>query len=175
MMACLRAFGRHPLHSSPPPIYRRFLLFCVCTRSCNAAPLVAHPGRLRDWIWLFCLTLSPLYRIPPCLLPPSSPLSLRTRVTRHSFPPPPSPPPPLPSRRRFTRGGALGGARRTSGALMLLRVQWRGLAQRAWPAVAFKVCPLRASAPCAAPRRSSALPGCARRALAVRVLACVGL
>ena len=59
------------------------------------------------------------------------------------------------------------------------RVQWRGMAWRAWPAVAFKafkVCPLRAapSARRAAPRRSSALPGCARRALAVHALARVG-
>ena len=61
------------------------------------------------------------------------------------------------------------------GALMRLCAQWRGLALRALLAVAFKVCPLRASAPCTAPHRSSALPGCARRALAVHALARVGL
>ena len=61
------------------------------------------------------------------------------------------------------------------GALMHLHAQWRGLVWRAWPAAAFKVCPLRASAPCTAPRRSAALPGCARRALAVHVMARVGL
>ena len=33
----------------------------------------------------------------------------------------------------------------SSGTLRRLRVQWRGLARRAWPAVAFKVCPLRAA------------------------------
>ncbi len=38
-----------------------------------------------------------------------------------------------------------------------------------------KVCPLRASAPFTAPRRSSALPGCARRALSVHAGARAGL
>ena len=53
------------------------------------------------------------------------------------------------------------------GALMRVCVQWRGLVWRGWPAAAFKVCPLRATTPCTASRRSAALHGCARRVLAV--------
>jgi len=34
------------------------------------------------------------------------------------------------------------------GALMRLRAQWRGLKRCGWPAMAFKVCPLRASPTC---------------------------
>ena len=41
------------------------------------------------------------------------------------------------------------------GALMRLYAQWRGLVWRAWPAAAFKVCPLRASHPHCALRGTS--------------------
>ena len=56
-----------------------------------------------------------------------------------------------------------------SGALRRLRVRWRGLARRAWPAVAFKVCPLRAAPSArhlaAALHSLVANAGCERQAL----------
>ena len=52
---------------------------------------------------------------------------------------------PLPFRSDPTTPSACCVCSGPSGALRRLHAQWRGLARRAWPAVAFKVCPLRAA------------------------------